>query len=227
LAIDAFLGNPMLFYAHESFFASGIDAFNKTADLVNRLQPSTQWRSLGDIVEHLYLEKVRDDGNIDVRALSGSIRLRNDLARNATFFIEKQEDPSISPIVLVDGKPFHFIKIGTKLTLQLAIAAGTTRFVEIRYPNSINLAAIDISRRSPETTAIRLLSDFRDNAVSDTRAGRWFIRSYVKDGSYWNGAFAFLLLLAILILGVYIFLYRRKSRTASPLPLAWHDAPGD
>lgn len=227
LAIDAFLGNPMLFYAHESFFASGIGAFNKTADLVNRLQPSTQWRSLGDIVQHLYLEKLRDDGNIDIRALSGSIRLRNGQGRNATFFIEKQEDSSIPLTVLVDGKPFPFLRIGTQLTLQLPIAAGTTRLIEIRYPSTSNIAAIDISKKSPETTAIRLLSDFRDNAVSDTRLGRWFIRSYVKDGGYWNGAFAFLLLLAILILGVYIFLYRRKSRTASPLPLAWHDASGD
>lgn len=220
LAIDAFLGNPMLFYAHESFFASGIDSFNSTADLVNRLQPSTQWRSLGNIVQHLYLEKLRDDGNIDIRALSGSIRLRNDRARDARFFVEKEEDSSISPVVLVNGEPFPFLKTGTQLTLQLTIAAGTTRFVEIRYPSSSNIAAIDISRRSPKTTAIRLLSDFRDNAVSDSRPGRWFIRSYVKDGNYWNGAFGLLLLLAILILGAYIYLDRRKSRTASPLPLA-------
>jgi len=226
LAIDAFLGNPMLFYAHESFFASGIGAFNSTADFVNRLQPSTQWRSLGDIVQHLYLEKLRDDGNIDIRALSGSIRLRNDQTRNVTFFIEKQEDASVPLIVLVDGQPFHFVRKGTQLTLQLPIAAGTTKLVEIRYPNSNNIAAVDISRSSPEATVIRLLSDFRDNAVSDTRPGRWFIRSYVKNASYWNGAFALLLLLAIL-LGAYIYLGRRKSPTASPLPRAWHDAPGD
>ncbi|WP_348266549.1 hypothetical protein [Edaphobacter sp. DSM 109919] len=226
LAIDAFLGNPMLFYAHESFFASGIGAFNRTADFVNQLQPSTQWRSLGDIVQHLYLERLRDDGNIDIRALSGSIRLRNDQTRNATFFIEKREDSSGPLTVTVDGKPFPFLKTGTQLTLQLPIAAGAARLVEIRYQNSNNIAAIDISRSSLETNAIRLLSDFRDNVVSNTGSGRWFIRSYSEHGSDWNVAFALLLFIAILLLGAYIYLVRRKSHAGSTLPCRCHDASG-
>ena len=55
LAINIFLGNPLLFYGHECMFASGIGAFNPVADAVNTLQPDTQWTTPGTIAQHLYL----------------------------------------------------------------------------------------------------------------------------------------------------------------------------
>jgi hypothetical protein len=223
LAIDAFLGNPMLFYSHESFFASGIGAFNRTADVVNRLQPSMRWSSLGEIVQHLYVERVRDDGGMDIRALSGSLRLRNDRPQDAIFFLDKQEDPSFPLTVLVDGKPFPSVRTGDHVTLQLPIAAGKVRLIEFRVPNATNLATIDISRSSPRTNAIRLLSDFRDNFVSDTRAGRWFIRSYADHGRPWDLAFALLSLLAVLLIAAHLS-RRRKTFSTAPAPLAWKDA---
>ena len=38
IAINAFLGNPQLFYVHQEFFEDKIDAFNATADEINRLE---------------------------------------------------------------------------------------------------------------------------------------------------------------------------------------------
>jgi len=210
LAIDAFLGNPMLFYVHESFFSSGIDAFNRTADTVNQIQPDAQWRNLGDIVQHLYLEKLRDDGNIDIRSYSGSIQIKNNHPHLTDFYIEKEEDFSSPLVVLVDGRPYPFQKNGRMLQLTLPISSGSTRLVEIRYGNEINLAGIDISRHSPRIAAIRYLSDFRDNAVSDTGLGRWFIRSYVAYGTTWNRAAAIIVFIALfLVVGYW---YRKKKR---------------
>ena len=61
IAINDYLGNPLLFYAHSDFFAKGIGAFDDVADEANKVEPDTEWRSLGDIVRHLYLVKLRDD----------------------------------------------------------------------------------------------------------------------------------------------------------------------
>lgn len=212
LAIDAFLGNPMLFYVHESFFASGIDAFNRTADTVNQIQPDTQWRNLGDIVHHLYLEKLRDDGNVDIHSYSGSIQITNNHQHAADFYIEKEEDFSSPLVVLVDGQMYPFQKNRRTLQLTLPIASGSTRLVEIRYPSGINLASIDISRRSPKIAAIRYLSDFRDNAVSDTRLGRWFIHSYVAYRTTWNRAAAIILFIALCFVVGYWYLKEKKIR---------------
>ena len=49
LAIDAFLGNPMLFYVHQGFFASGIDAFNKTG-LDTRI--ASVWHAMAEFGLH-------------------------------------------------------------------------------------------------------------------------------------------------------------------------------
>lgn len=215
LAIDAFLGNPMLFYAHEGFFASGIGAFNKTADIVNQLQPDTKWRGLGDIVQHLYLEKLRDDGNFDIRAHSGTIHLSNSHKRDAVFFVEKTEDFALPVKVLVDGQPYSFQKDGTNLRLQLPIKDGMSRQIEIKYGSELNLSEIGIAKNSPKITTIRLLSDFRDNVVSDTTLGRWFIHSYVDYGSDWNrGMIALVGLLALAMAGLYV--RRDKKRSLSP-----------
>ncbi len=221
LAIDAFLGNPMLFYAHESFFASGIDAFNKTADEVNQLQPDIKWRGLGDIVKHLYLERLRDDGNFDIRAFSGSIHLSNSHKQDATFLIEKDEDFAFPLIVLVDGQPYPFQRNGTQLRLQLPIAGGMSRLIEIRYESGLNLASVDISKDSAKIAAIRLLSDFRDNVVSNTTLGRWFIHSYVDYGSRWNRAMAALALFVVIFVAWYVRRDRKESLTDTGLPLPW------
>lgn len=193
LAVDAFLGNPMLFYVHEAFFASGIDAFDKTADTVNRLQPNTEWRSLGDIAQHLYLIRLRDDGNYDVRTYCGTILLHNDQERDATFFVEKEEDFGLPLIVLVDGKPYPYERSGTRLRIRLPIGEGLSREIAIRYTNDLTVAGIDISKSSLRIQAIRRLSDFRDDVVSKTDLGRQFIRSYHDNGTNWNSAMAALL----------------------------------
>lgn len=211
LAIDAFLGNPILFYVHESFFASGIDAFNRTADSVNQIQPDTQWQSLGDIVKHLYLEKLRDDGNFDIRSYSASIQITNNHHRNADFYFQKEEDFSSPLIVLVDGQPYPYQKTGRTLQLQLPIPNGSTRRIEVKYEGGVSLARVAISRHSLKIAAIRFLSDFRDNAVSDTRLGRWFIRSYVAYRTNWNRAAVIIVFIAIFLVIGYSYRNRRES----------------
>jgi peptidoglycan/xylan/chitin deacetylase (PgdA/CDA1 family) len=213
LAIDAFLGNPMLFYVHESFFAAGTDAFNKTADTVNQLQPGTKWRGLGDIVQHLYLEKLRDDGNFDIRAYSGKVVLFNDHNRDALYFVEKEEDFALPLKILVDGKPYPFQRSETHLRLELPIKDGMTRQIEIKYGNEPNLAAIDIAKSSTKITAIRLLSDFRDNVVSNTTLGRQFIHSYADFSSEWNRAVT--ILAGLFVLAVASFYMRRNTKGAA------------
>jgi hypothetical protein len=211
LAIDAFLGNPMLFYVHESFFASGIDAFNRTADTVNQIQPGTEWQSLGDIVQHLYLEKLRDDGDFDIRSYSASIQITNNHHRNADFYFQKEEDFSSPLIVLVNGKPYPYQKIGRTLQLQLPILSGSTRRIEVKYEGGMSLASVAISRHSLKIAAIRFLSDFRDNTVSDTHLGRWFIRSYVAYRTKWNRAAAIIVFIALFLVIGYLYRNRKES----------------
>jgi hypothetical protein len=210
LAIDAFLGNPMLFYAHEAFFARGIGAFDAVADKVNQLQPDTKWGSLGDVVRHLYLEKLRDDGNYDVQLQSGEIQLTNAHEHSAVYFLEKDEDGTVPFTVSVDGhsEPFEFAQ--GKLRLSISIPAGTSRQISIKYQNDLVISAVDISKGSLRISAIRYLSDFRDNIVSQTAIGRWFIRSYLLYDRIWNIC-AVCALVLFLVLCWYLKSVRKKK----------------
>lgn len=193
-------------------FSSGIDAFNKTADLVNKLQPGTKWRGLGDIVQHLYLERMRDDGNFDIRLYSRTIHLFNEHKHDAVFFVEKEEDFASPLKVFVDGVQYPFQSIGRRLRLELPIENGKSREIEIKYGSELNLAKIDISKGPLKITVIRLLSDFRDNTVSTTSLGRRFIRSYVDHGRDWNRAMVILMSLMLPVIGG---LYMRKNKKLS------------
>ena len=227
LAIDAFLGNPMLFYAHESFFSSGMGAFDPMADLVNKLQPGTQWKSLGYIARHLYLERLRDDGNYDVAAYSSTIEISNPHPHDAIFFVRKKEDFSVPLTVLVDGNPHSFQRAGSELTLELPVQGDSTRTITIKYENDLNLAAINISHTSARVAAVRLLSDFRDNVVSKTALGRLFIRSYADNGRVWNWLMAISLMGLTLLAVVIRHRYKtRRTQVTAPLPVR-HSAEED
>ena len=91
IGINDFLDNPALFYGHHDLFTSGLDAFDGVADEVNKLEPDTRWRGLGEIARNLYLVRLRDDSNYDVLAFSSSLDLNNGSGRNSIFYIQKQE----------------------------------------------------------------------------------------------------------------------------------------
>jgi hypothetical protein len=212
LAIDAFLGNPILFYAHHNFFASGIAAFNNIADTVNQLQPDTQWRSLGDIAQHLYFEKLRDDGSYDIRALTPTFRIENIQKRAVTYFIEKEEDFTIPLTVLVDGKAYPYERSGSGLRLQLLIPAGMSREITVKYENDLDISATNIAKTSLRITAVRYLSDFRDNVVSQSVLGRQFATLYTANEAAWNAA---LVSLAAILVGIVATWFLRVQKRAT------------
>jgi len=179
IAINEFLDNPLLFYTHAAFFSRGIAAFDSVADEVNRLDPETRWRSLGDIARHLYLVKLREDSNYDVLAFSSSLNLDNPLARDLIFYIRKQEiGYQRIQSVVVDEKPYPYRLEKGYLSLTIPVLRGTSRSVAIQYKNDLNLASIGTSHDSLIVYLLRLGSDFRDIYLSKSRFGLAVIRAY-------------------------------------------------
>jgi hypothetical protein len=183
IAVDLFLGNPILFYKHHDLFEDGIDAFNKVAEVVNSIEPSIEWRSLGYIARHLYLIRIRHDGNYDVRAFCRTIELKNIQKRDLVFYVRKQESFS-PPIqqVTVDGKLYPYEESGSDLCLTITIPAGESRLIEIEYENDLDLSAIDTSKNDARINLLRRLSDFRDITLSRNILGRALVYSYYQTG---------------------------------------------
>jgi hypothetical protein len=172
IAINAFLGNPQLFYVHQEFFEDKIDAFNATADEINRLEPTIQWKSLGYIVRHLYLTRLRPDQDYDVLAISPNLELVNPTDRRVVFHVHKSED-SIPPFsVVVNGSPTSYQMTPNEIGFDVTLEPKQRTDIEISYGRDPTFTSVDISKRSALITMDRRLSDFRDRQLSRSTFGR-------------------------------------------------------
>jgi hypothetical protein len=181
LGINAFLDNPLFLYSHHDFFASGMDAFDGMADEVNNLEPNTRWRSVGEIVNHLYLMRLRDDSNYDVLTFSSSINLENTSGRDLVFHVRKQEFGSpVIASVSVDGRNVPFQLREEYLDLSVPVPAGKARSVLIQYKNDLDLGSISTLKSSFSVYLLRKVSDYRDITLSKYYVGRAITDYYYK-----------------------------------------------
>jgi hypothetical protein len=183
LAINAFLDNPLLFYGHEKLFDGGIHAFNKIADAVNGKQPDTNWCSLGCVSRHLYLVKLRDDGNFDAEIFSNDVILENRGRQDKVFVVRKAENfiPQIKAVT-VDGQSLSFRKEAGSIGVTVFVAAGQSRNLRIEYLNDWDVASVDPSKRGIRIALLRQISDFRDLTLSRYPWGRALTRFYYEGG---------------------------------------------
>lgn len=219
IAIDLFLDNPLLFYVHHDFFKDEIGVFNETAEIVNRIQCDIIWQSLGYICQHLYLEKLRDNGQYDVLAFTSNFVLENTHQRDLTYFVQKEESFSF-PIkqVTVDERPYLYEKSDKGLLLEIFIPAGESRHVFIEYENDLSISSIDISKNDPRINRLRKLSDFRDLTLSKSVLGRLVISVYYDTCLYKFGivrlAALTLVLFILIMLGVFYIIKLGKKLKA-------------
>jgi hypothetical protein len=182
IAINAFLGNPQLFYVHQEVFEKGIDAFNPVADEINRLEPSVQWTGLGDLVQHLYLIRLRPDKDYDVMALSSNMVLANPTSQRIVCHIRK---PGIAGVrsVSVDGVAIDYAPSDGEFRFNVVLEPNQRRNIEVTYGEKVNLATVDTSKRSLVFAMDRRLSDFRDMTLSRSSLGKKIQLIYYKYGA--------------------------------------------
>jgi hypothetical protein len=218
--VNLFLDNPLLFYCHQEFFASGIGAFDTKADAVNRIEPGVRWRSLGEIVRHMYLVKQRDDGDVDVLSFTATVNLENPSVKDAVFHVRKEEQER--PLeVTVDRQQWPYSFEGGYVEMQIPLAAGQARAVSITHRATGDLRATAIERRSARVYFLRRASDFRDIALARFASGLWFIRFYQRHGEPLKllAASGFLMMLGLLagLWRVRIMLRNRRQRPSEAM----------
>jgi hypothetical protein len=132
---DLFIGRAALFYSHTGeLFSTGVDSFDPVADDLNNLPVDVEWRSLGHILQHLYLQKDNDDGSVDVRMYTNVLILTNETDGEKTYHIFKAETLNV-PIgqLTVNEHEFPYQVQSGWLTLDARLAAGVSAEIAIRY----------------------------------------------------------------------------------------------
>ncbi|HZQ24484.1 MAG TPA: glycosyltransferase family A protein [Terriglobales bacterium] len=215
IAVNGFLDNPLFFYSHHGMFAAGSGAFNMTADAVNKLQPDTRWRNVGDIVRHMTLFRLRADANYDVTTFSNAFELENTYGRDVDFYVTTQESGHHQiASVSADGRALPFTLNEGSLKLRVPVANGGLSHIQILYNNDLELASVGTSQKSLRVYLLRMASDFRDIALPRFSFGKAFTRSYYEHEAF--GFFticcgAILLLFCTCVIVWLIFIKRRKT----------------
>jgi peptidoglycan/xylan/chitin deacetylase (PgdA/CDA1 family) len=224
IAIQSFLGNPLLFYGHENLFQQGIGEFDGFADFVNQLAPDTRWTSLGDIARHLHLIRRREDGDFDVRMLSDEMVLKNPTHRNALFHIEREVDSSTRIRTLkIDGTSAIFERSANTVTLQMSIPGNQARNIKITYVNDMDLQHQEIRKTSIYVFFLRMVSDFRDIYLSRIPLGGVITQAYYRyslesvELTVESLGRDILAILAIAFVGLW-YMRRRRKNSLRKLP---------
>jgi len=143
---ETFIDKNLLLYAHNSFFQNGMAHFNPYADFANSIQGGVEWKSLGDIMKKMYLEKMNDDGSISIQFYGNNIIFSNETGESHLYHFQKEEWLNVPILdVKVDGSPIGYTVIDSILQFDLTIPPHTDKEVYITYSSGDKDFAINNS----------------------------------------------------------------------------------
>jgi hypothetical protein len=183
IAVDLFLGNPVLFMAHQDLFFDGIDAFTPHARRVNLRQPAVRWLSLGEISRHLHLLRWLDDNHCEVRLVSRHAKIENPRSVPADFCFAKRE-PNREAVerITIDGVEVAWTFETGELRCTASLPAHAFRLIEIHYHFHTDSAPVTVHRRGFRNRCLRLIAEFRDLVLPRLPGGRILTRKYYRQG---------------------------------------------
>jgi hypothetical protein len=218
IALDLFLGNPILLYSHHGFFKGGPDKFNHLAAIINKLEPSVTWTSLATIAKHLFLVRKQANGDYGVLAYCRTIEITNLNDFPATFHVSKMElDPDSIREVSVDTSPHPYEITSKTLRVGLKIPALSKSTLSVEYENGDNLNSIDLSTSNLRVSWLRKISDFRDNTLSRLPLGSNLVDFYYHSSILRRDPkrlILFLIVFVVLVVFIARFIIRRIQNTA-------------
>ena len=183
IAIDLFLGNPVLFMSHQDLFFDGIGSFSSYARTVNVRQPAVQWKSLGEISCHLHRVRWLGERHCEVRLSSRHAKVENPQAGAAEFrFFKFEPVPGAVERITLDGIEIPWTLVAHGVNFSATVPAGATSLAEIHYRRAPDEPAITVRRSGFRNRSLRLIADFRDLTLSRSLVGRLLTRKYYGPG---------------------------------------------
>jgi len=183
IAIDLFLGNPVLFMAHQDLFFDGIGAFTPHARRVNLRQPAVRWMDLGEITRNLHLVRWPSESGCDVRLVSRHARIENPRPTPVDYHFAKREpDPQTVQRVTVGGAEVPWTFADGEVRFSTQLGSGVSSLIKVHYRLPAHSAEISLRRSGFRNHCLRLIAEFRDLTLSRSVAGRLLTRKYYRPG---------------------------------------------
>jgi hypothetical protein len=172
LALDLFLGKPVLIAVHHDFFKPGYEEVVELAEKLDLIAGNIQWRSLGDIVQQSYLLQQEDENTFNVKLYASRSIISNTSDTVKKYSITKNEKNNV-PIkgVFLDGKEVTYKIENQLLKTTFEIKPKKSGIVEIVYNNLYPYAEENTKViKKSKVWVRRHLSEIRDNYLSRSQA---------------------------------------------------------
>jgi hypothetical protein len=166
LALDLFLGKPVLLVEHHNYFKDGYGSLAATVRMLRKMEPRLAWTNLATICSRASWTRRLESGEVLVRFYTDRFQLHNDTNDSRCYLLHQQGGES-SVSVKVNDAPVDRTMAGDLPVVRVELGAGRSANVEVcrqREP-----AASVLPRRAlvwrAKVSARRHLSEFRDNYV--------------------------------------------------------------
>ncbi len=167
VALDLYLGRPILIVSHHDYFKTGYANACAFADQVNALDARISWEPLGKLLRSSALYRKDKGGKIEVKFYTDRFVLSNPDSVRRTYVLRKRVTPNSVSKVLCDGVPVehratdHFVEVELELepgaVCTVELIARATQSYDEPHPSLTYKAKVAVRR---------YLSEFRDNYIS-------------------------------------------------------------
>lgn len=156
----AWLGKPLIIYAHHGDFAGGAEELLAGVDFINQ-RVAPQWASIAEVVHDNY--QLRTTGRTaTARVFSNDVAIRlPDRVDQLVVSKEGRDIPWETEMVLVDDLPVA-AEESSGLTLRVAVPTGGRSMVRVLFRPVTLDAANHWQHASPRSRSRRLVTEARD-----------------------------------------------------------------
>lgn len=165
-AFDVLLGKPCLIVTHHADFRNDGRELMDFIDRLNSLRCSLKWRSLGEVIRRSYQQRLRKDGDEQIRMFGNEIIVHNPGRASRHIVVEKVEnDPGGVDRVAVAAQQVPFISDRGLLRFEFDLGGSASAKASVVFKDIYG--AWQPTRRLKgkiKVAARRYICEFRDES---------------------------------------------------------------
>jgi hypothetical protein len=165
LAVDLFLGKPVLLVEHHGYFRDGYESLASVVRMLRTMEPGLEWTNLSTICSRASWVRRLESGELLVRFYADRFKLHNNTSDSRCYLLQYQRGGESPASIEVDGVAVDRTLAAEGAVARVELRAGQVANVEVcreRGPAASILPRRALAWRA-KVAARRYLSEFRDN----------------------------------------------------------------
>lgn len=165
IALDLFLGRPVLLVEHHGFFKRGYGDVQRCTAFINEIAPDITWTDLEELCSSAYVVRESPSEDLYVRAFGSVLRLKNRRDQRSRFMVSNVGVPTDLASVTWNGRAIDFAEHVSGVRCEVVLDSGEQGVLCFHRPaDGVHREAVTPPARDRfKAFSRRLLCEIRDN----------------------------------------------------------------